>query len=155
MENEFELNQCPICGERDCNLACQITEDDLNACYQRPPIKHFVKEPGETAVQISGDPDPEGLKKFDEKHHTPDIPPVSVHAAYCRVLDEAEKIWIDRQSQYGMTPFPTKPEVLLSLCQVKLWRLEQDFGAEDGWLDLLNYAAIGLMVARNQWKEDE
>lgn len=41
--------------------------DERDACRQRPPIKHFVKETGEPAVQISGKPDPEGLKKFDEK----------------------------------------------------------------------------------------
>ena len=93
--------------------------DDLNACYQRPPI---------TSV------------------------PPALHESYKRVLEEAEEIWLDRQGQYSMTPFPEKPETLLALVQVKLWRLEQDFGAEDGWLDLLNYAAIGLMVARGEWE---
>lgn len=111
-----------------------IPQDDLDGAYQRPPIKW--KTP------------------FTWTDMTPDIP-AALHESYKRILEEAEEIWLDRQGQYGMTPFSTKPEILLSLAQLKLWRLEQDFGAEDSWLDLINYAAIGLLVSRNLWKADE
>ena len=109
----------------------EASNDDLNACYQGPPIKWKMPF---TLTESQGGISP------------------SLHESYRRVLEEAEEIWLDRQGQYGMTPFATKPEILLSLVQVKLWRLEQDFAAEDGWLDLLNYAAIGLMVARGEWE---
>jgi hypothetical protein len=70
------------------------------------------------------------------------------------VLKESEVIWLERQGQHGLTPFPEKPSVLLADIQQKLWRLERGDGSkhEDAWLDILNYAAIGLLVARGEWR---
>lgn len=102
--------------------------DDINACQQRPPIKSDTR--------------------------VPDAIPPALHDAYRQVLKEAEKIWLERQGQYGLTPFHRDPAVLEALIQVKLWRLEEGEGdMTDTYLDILNYAAIGLMVARGEWRE--
>lgn len=141
------IRRCSACGLphkggiEGHNFSADAPMDDLNACYGRPPIKW--KTPLTWTDTLARD-------TLTDPPIT-NVPP-ALHESYRRVLEEAEEIWLDRQGQYGMTPFATKPAVLLSLVQVKLWRLEEDFGAEDGWLDLLNYAAIGLMVARGEWE---
>ena len=80
--------------------------------------------------------------------------PPALHDAYRRVLKEAEKIWCERQGQHHLTPFPEKPEVILSEIRLGLWRLEMGTEKwEDTALDLINWSAIYLMVARGEWKE--
>ena len=112
------------------------TIDDLNACYQRPPID----------LTIGRDVD----KKTTGTAGDCQVPP-ALHDAYRAVLKEAERIWCDRQAEYGLTPFDLVD--VLTLVKIKLWRLQQGQTNEDSLLDLLNYAAIGLLVSRGLWKE--
>jgi hypothetical protein len=75
----------------------------------------------------------------------------TLHENYRRVLKEAERIWLERQGQYGLTDF--EMEDVLVLAKIKVSRLMRGTMTEDSFLDLLNYAAIGLMVARGEWCE--
>lgn len=77
------------------------------------------------------------------------VPP-ALHDAYRQVLKEAEAIWVQRQGEYGLTDF--EPEDIYRLMKVKVSRLIKGQASEDSLLDLLNYAAIGLMVMRGEWK---
>lgn len=80
------------------------------------------------------------------------IPP-QLHQDFLKVLADAEKIWRQRQGQYGLTPFHRDPAIILALIQTKLWRLEKDITHEDSALDILVYAAILCMTIREEWCE--
>jgi hypothetical protein len=114
---------CEICGKDEVTCGCAV--------FQRPPIE--IQCGGEVIGTIS-----------------PNVPP-KLHENYRRVLKEAELIWLERQGQYGLTDFEI--EDVLVLAKIKVSRLMRGTMTEDSFLDLLNYAAIGLMVARGEWCE--
>lgn len=103
---------------------------------------HFYHEDGSLADQQDA---------INANRQRPPITvPSSQHTAYRRVLRDAERIYLARGKKYGVTPF-TIPQVL-TLIQMKASRLERGEPSEDEWMDLVNYAAIGLLVQRGEWE---
>lgn len=93
-------------------------------------------------------------EEINEREANYQRPPISVptqqHTAYRQVLKEAERVYLERGRRYGVTPFTTQQ--VLTLIQMKASRLERGEPSEDEWIDLVNYAVIGLMVQRGEWE---
>lgn len=80
--------------------------------------------------------------------------------AYDRVIEEAREICLKRHEDYGPGNISRHGELgVLVRMDDKLARLEHLLGREakcesieDSWLDLVNYAVIGLLVHRGVWE---
>lgn len=131
---------------------------DIDSAGQRPPIQanYHTSYPDMRLARdgISGSYQPveRKIERTIPSDRTDALSriPQALHDSYREVLKEAESIWISRQAQYGLTDFAI--EDILVLAKIKVSRLRKGGVSEDSLLDLLNYAAIGLMVARGEWK---
>lgn len=90
---------------------------------------------------------------------------LELEQALAAAFTDAFGVFVDRQRKYGPNNIAKRREAgvvvraddkLTRLAKVYLERTGSEAGdesIEDSWIDLINYAAIGLMLHRGQWPQ--
>lgn len=67
--------------------------------------------------------------------------------AHGTACDKARRLFIRKHQEKGHSPYDLRD--IRDIIRIKVKRAERL--SEDDWLDILNYAVIGVMIERGEW----